>query len=237
MRFDICARAGLLVAIGVTLLGSASCIEVNERLGENLIPTDQKWHVFTPESRVIENISLRVSDSLSAYSSRRFTFGSYIDPKLGATTKSTSFTLVPTTDTLDFGKNTKILQFHLSAVRDTVSTVKENQKGMLQNIYVTELKKPLDSTVLYVCSFSEHSQQGRENRKEYINDGKFITAGTYIYDGGDSLSFDFSKAWAEKMVAQIKEWQKLEDIKKDTLSNYLKYVPGICISTDMPAAM
>ena len=50
MNFNICSRVCRLAAIGAILFGSASCIDINEELGENLIPTDQKWHVYTPEA-------------------------------------------------------------------------------------------------------------------------------------------------------------------------------------------
>ena len=117
MNFNILRRVGRLMAIGAILLGSASCVYINEELGQNLIPTDQKWDVFTPEAAVLEDIQLVVADSLSAYSSSRFTFGSINDPVFGTSVKTSSFTLVPLQDTLDFGKNTRIRQFHFAAVK------------------------------------------------------------------------------------------------------------------------
>ena len=143
MNFRFLGRVSRLAAIGAILLGSASCVDINEHIGENLIPTDQKWDVFTPEAADLEEICIQMSDSLTGYSNSRFTFGAVHDDILGTSVKSTSFTLVPFVDTMDFGKNTKIRQFHFSAVRDTLSTVNENQQRMLQNIYVSELRKPL----------------------------------------------------------------------------------------------
>ena len=148
MNLNIISRVSRLAAIGAILLGSASCIDINEELGENLIPIDQKWDVYTPESIALKDIRMQMSDSLSGYSTSRFTFGAISDGVLGTSVKSTSFTLVPISDTLDFGKNTVVKQFHFCAVKDTLSTVYDNQRRMLQNVYVSELKKPLDSTVL-----------------------------------------------------------------------------------------
>ena len=48
MNFNFLGRVSRLAAIGAILLGSASCIDINEELGENFIPTDQKWDVYTP---------------------------------------------------------------------------------------------------------------------------------------------------------------------------------------------
>ena len=148
MNLKSIGRAGLIAAIGVTLLFSASCVKVNEHLGENLIPTDQKWDVFPQEAEPLRQIRLQMADSLSGYSSTRFTFGAVKDDILGTTVKGTSFTLVPLADSLDFGKNPEVLSFHFSAIRDTLSTVYDNQQRIIQNVYVSALKEPLDSTIL-----------------------------------------------------------------------------------------
>ena len=79
MRFDFLGRVSRLAAIGAILLGSASCVNIDETLGESLIPTDQKWDVFTPEAVDLTDIRLQLSDSLSGYSSTRFTFGAIND--------------------------------------------------------------------------------------------------------------------------------------------------------------
>ena len=223
MNFNILRRVSRIAAIGAILLSSASCVYINEELGQNLIPTDQLWDVFNPEAEVLEDIQLQVADSLSAYNSSRFTFGSINDPIFGTSIKSTSFTLVPVLDTMDFGKNTKVRQFHFTAVRDTLSTFIENQEHIIQNVYVSELKAPLDTFALYTGTFMNPG-----NRDKYLNTEKLITAGIPVYDGGDSLSFDFSKEFAESIV------RRLHSQPLDSMDLYTKIVPGIYITTDEP---
>ena len=46
MNSSFLCRVCRLAAAGAILLFSASCVKVNEELGENFIPTDQKWDVF-----------------------------------------------------------------------------------------------------------------------------------------------------------------------------------------------
>ena len=226
MNFKFISRVCRIAAIGAILLASASCIYVNEELGENLIPTDQKWDVFTPDPVVLEDLQLQVADSLSAYSSERFTFGSINDPKFGTTVRSTSFTLVPAYDSLDFGTNIRVRQFHFSAVRDTLSTYHDNQQRILQNVYVSELKAPLDTFTLYTGTFMNEA-----NREKYLNLENRITVGTPVYDGGDSLSFDFSIEFAESMVKRLHKNYEI----CDSMDLYLKSIPGIYITTDAPA--
>ena len=75
MRFDIIGRVCRIAVIGATLLGSASCIRVNEELGENLIPTDQLWDVFPQDPAPLHQTRMQMADSLSGYNDKRFTFG------------------------------------------------------------------------------------------------------------------------------------------------------------------
>lgn len=234
-------RAGQILAIGAILLCSASCVEINEHIGENLIPTNQKWDVFSPEPEVLDNIVLKTSDSLSAYSSRRIAFGAVNDGSIGSMTKASSFTLVPVVKDIDLGTNTVVHQFHFSAVRDTLSTVNDNQQRMMQNVYVYSLKQPLDSTILYTNSLAEGvmTQDGKEtNRKRFIDIENYISMGIPVYNGGDSLSFDFTKEYTDKVVEAIREFKKISTEKKDTLlADYLKLVPGIYIETESPAGI
>jgi hypothetical protein len=126
-------------------------------------------------------------------------------------------------DTLDFGENTKIRQFHFTAVRDTLSVAKKEQIKMLQNVRVSELKKALDSTVLYMGAF-----MNPDIRAEYLDTEEQITVGTPVYDGGDSLSFDFSREFTERFIEKVKK----ADL--DSMDLYVQQVPGIYITTDMP---
>ena len=234
MNFGFIGRVCRLAAIGATLLFSASCIQVNEELGENLIPTDQKWNVFPQEDAPLKSIRLQMADSLSGYSSSRFTFGSIRDNILGTTVKSASFTLVPVSDTLDFGKNTEVCSFHFSAARDTLSTAYDYQQRIIHNVYVYELKEALDSTVLYAGEFTNE-----EKRDKYVDFSHRITDGVPVYDGGDSLSFEFSREFAESML------ERLKVANLDSMSVYLngdkekniKGIPGIYITTDTPTGM
>lgn len=235
MNFNFFCRASRLAAIGAILLGSASCININEKLGENLIPTDALWDVFTPDAVELTDIRLQMADSLSAYSTTRFTFGSIRSASQGTNTKSTSFTLIPILDTMDFGQNPKVRQFHFSAVRDTLSVINDNELKILQNVYVSELKQPLDSNVLYMGSFSKYTSKGEANAAKYLQPEERITTGTPVYAGGDSLSFDFSIEFANKFIKQIDAAQKAG--KMDSVDNFLKYLPGIHITTDAPAGI
>ena len=215
----------ILAALCVTLSPLVSCVKIDNSLGSNFIPSDQIWNVFPCEAVSLNEITMEKSDSLSGYSTSRFTFGSVKDDNF-TSDKSTSFTLVPLQNSIDFGKDTKVLQFHFTAVRDTLSTLYDNQEKMLQNVYVHPLKQPLDSTVLYTGTFSNSLMLDK-----FIDLSKTVTAGIPVYDGGDSLSFDFSEEYAWEVINGIKEWQAIEGARRDSISSYLEKVPGIYFRT------
>ena len=229
MNLNIISRVCRNAAIGAILFCSASCVDIDPSLGDNFIPTDQIWDIYSPEAAPLENVMLQMADSLSGYSTTRFTFGAINDGELGTTIKSTTFTLVPIAKSLDFGTDTKVRQFHFTAVRDTLSMVMDNQLKILQNVYVSELKKELDTTIVYAGAFSQYTEGGRKNREEYLNLDKRITAGIPVYNGGDSLAFDFSKEFAESFI------ERLNGMELDSLHKYIKVAPGIVLTTDSPA--
>ena len=65
MNFNFIGNICRWMAFGAILISSASCVDINEELGENFIPTDQLWDVFV-DSEPLEEIVLRTADSLSA---------------------------------------------------------------------------------------------------------------------------------------------------------------------------
>ena len=91
MNFSFLSRVFRFAAIGAILLGSASCITINEELGGNLIPIDQKWDVYPQKPVVLEDIRLQMSDSLSGYSTTRFTFGAVNDAGVLGTSSKTAY--------------------------------------------------------------------------------------------------------------------------------------------------
>ena len=54
-------------------LGIVSCVNIDERLGGDLVATNQKYDIYTAEIP-LEEIQMRTVDSLVAFSSKRITF-------------------------------------------------------------------------------------------------------------------------------------------------------------------
>lgn len=205
---------------GAVLLSAASCVDIDETLGSSFIPANQQYDVAMCEFK-LNDVRMGYSDSLSAYSSSRITIGAVRDETFGLTTRSSAFTVYPLVDTLNVGLDPQVVQFHFTVTRDTTSVPEANQQNILQSINVYELNRTLDSTYLYVCD---------DRYEEFYDSSTRITKGVPVYDGGDSLSFDFSDEYAEKMISVF---QEDPDIQMDQ-SAFLKKMPGIYMTVDAP---
>lgn len=148
------------------------------RTRANFIPEDRIYTVNTA-TFPLSRIKVGLADSLSGYSSSRITVGE-IRNDYAWEAHGSAMTLIPVNDGLDFGENLdkESIRFHFTAVRDTFSVCDLNQQGVIQEIYVYELNKPLDEDYMYI---------GKEPE---IKSGSHI--GYAPYSGGDSLSFNFS---------------------------------------------
>ncbi|MBO7640947.1 MAG: hypothetical protein J6S66_04245 [Bacteroidales bacterium] len=207
MKFRFHSIAAVLSAALVT-----ACFGVDDQLGEAYIATNQKYDIYTAEFD-IDDIEMQLADSLSGYSMYRFSVGALRDPVFGLTTRSAAFTLVPVNDELDFGKNATFKSFHFTAPYDSVSCDNLSQAHILQNIHVYALEKELkmDTSLPDL----EHSAER-------------ITQGIPVYNGTDSLSLYFNKAFGER-------YMQITQADLDDIETYRKNFPGIFITTDAPA--
>lgn len=205
------------LALAAAALCCLSCIEINYGVGSGLIPQNQRYKIYT-RTIPIENITMEMADSLSGYSNTRITVGAVRDDLFGLTTRTGVITLIPMfQDTLDLGKNQIYKGFHFAAARDTLSSSRADQEHIFQTFRVYELAEPTDVSVNYDC-----------NRPvEHL--GENLAKSTIIYNGGDSLSFNFSDEFGKRC---------LEDLAKNgvgDIDSYLERFPGIYIEADAPA--
>lgn len=192
-----------------------SCVDVNNQIGGNLVPINQTYKVYTAEAP-IENVSMRMADSLSGYSSKRITIGALRDSEYGLTTRSCALTLVPLfVDRLDLGKEPKFKRMIFQVAKDTTCVADPTQMAIFQNVNVYELARPIDSNKDSDCNSTIPHLDQR------------ITRGRPVYNGSDSLTFYFSEDFGKKFL-EIKD----EDIKD--IKTYFKKFPGIYIDMDTP---
>lgn len=209
------------------LVGAVGCVNVDTDLGNGYIPIEQQYEVKLAEYPLTD-IQMKRMSNMSGYSSRRIAVGAIRDDLFGLTVKSSAFTLVPVVDTINLGTNTKFRDFHISLQRDTINVANDKDAEILQNIYVYSLRDAginLNDNCVYTDDIKLSQFDGLE----------VISKGIPVYDGGDSLSFSFSKKFGEA------ELQKMIELKNednyfiiDSISNYSENFPGIFITCDKP---
>ena len=199
-----------------------SCVEINEELGKEYIPTRHLYDVYT-DTIYLTDIRMKNTDKLSGYSSSRITIGSVRDELFGLTTRGSAFPLIPVSPDMDFGENPVCTQFHFSAVRDTLSWPDENQANIIQNVNVYKLTEEIGDEAIYI---------GDEDK---LAIGERV-APVFSYFGQDSLAFDFNTSFGQEYIDVLSAMMK--DPKKeglDSVSNYVKKLPGIYITADTPS--
>jgi len=219
----------ILSALGfiVLIASSQGCVKIDTNLGQGYIPEQQKFDVFTA-NLPLKKIQMKNLDYMSGYSTDRITIGSYRDPELGLTTRSSAFWLSPVVDTIDFGSNTKLLGCHISFPKDTISYVTDNQRNINQNVRVYSLADAgivLDSTKIYSTSI----------KRSTFNGLRRVTKGTPVYSGGDSLSFDLTNEFSKEVLDKMLDMRNDEGLVIiDTLDDFIKEIPGLFMCTDDP---
>lgn len=212
MNFKMKTR---FLALAAALVCCYSCIETNNTLGGSLVPTVETYS-FHIVDIPIDDISMQMADNLSGYSDSRVTIGAIREPEYGLTTRASAVTLVPLfMDKLDMGKNPVFKRFHFSIGRDTTCVLDPKQANILQRVHVYSLNEPLDPTVDY------------DVNRPIPHGMASITKGTPVYNGLDSLTFDFSEEFGKKYL------QITQDDLKD-MKTYLAKFPGIYLETEIP---
>ena len=209
-------------------LALSACVKVDGELGKDLIDKSLLYDTYTVEFP-IEDIRLRRADDLSGFSDSRLAIGAIRDDTFGLTTRSSAFTLIPSVDTLDLGIDPQLVRFSIHFAADTVSCADASQKHILQNFYVYELTDTLSSKDVGTNKDIPH---GKET----------VTRGIPVYDGSDSLSFEFSEAFGRKYIDVLKRLgpelvNRTEGSKVNKYSDFITALPGIYIESNLPEGL
>ena len=218
----------LTLSFAAAALLAASCVEVDNSLGEDLVDKTLLFDTYTVEFG-LDQIQLKPSSELSGYSDSHVTIGAIRDDVFGLTTRESAFALIPALDTLDLGVNPEAVDFRIYFAADTISCADDNQAHILQNVYVTELTETLDL-------------ENRSTTRPIAHGDQLITQGIPVCNGTSALTFYFTKEFAQKYVDVISKMGpvfkgRTSDEEEEGIDKYDEYVaalPGIHLRTDIP---
>lgn len=212
-----------LPAIAAALLCCLSCVETRYEVGSNLLPIEQRYKTYTLDIP-IEELSVKMADSLSGYHQTRITIGAVKDEEFGLTTRGSAMTLVPMfSESLDLGKpgTRKAKRFHFAAEFDTTSFAASNQKHILQRVHVYPLNKAITK--------DDYDCNGKVEYGSFKGISGDIALGSPVANGSDSLSFNLSLDYAQYFLDNMTD----EDFKD--YNKFIAKFPGIYINTETPA--
>lgn len=214
-----CKLGAATLALTVALAGIVSCVNVDSRLGGNLVPLDQQYLLYSADIP-IEGLEMHPTDSLSGFSQKRMVIGAIRDSVFGLSTRATAITLIPVGDTLDFGNVQKVRSFYFDASFDSLSVPSEDQKRILQNVYVYPLSKGVS-----IGKFQDCNDVAGAVRHENTS----IIKSTPVLNGSTDLLFQFTDEYAWDVLNACNGKIMSRDFK-----DYLEEIPGIYICTNNP---
>lgn len=229
------------------MMGAASCVKTDFTVGSNFLPENERF-----KTRVltiaIDSIEQRSLEKLSGYSNVRMCVGSMRDEINGmerVTRKGSAVTLIPISDTLDWGQNPKFDKFMLVTAKDTTNVISEDQRFIMQNLCIYNLADIYEAGELGEKSFTDKFKYTNDIKPSMFRGKECVTQGTPVYGGEKNIIIPFNEKFAESYMGKGKE--VLEDLevedsdgeKKtiDKASVYTRKHPGIYICTDDPVGM
>ena len=208
------------LALAAAAASLSACVTVDNSLGKDLVDTSLLYDTYTVEFP-LEEIMLKKSSALSGYSDSHITIGAIRDDVFGLTTRASAFTLIPAMDTLDLGDNPVPVKFNIHFATDTVSCASDADAHILQNIHVYALTDTL-------------SLQETATTRDLPHGNVRISKGVPVYNGTDSLSFEFTDAFARAYIQAIRKVGGTDHVLSDSYSEFIQEAPGIYIETDLP---
>ncbi|MBQ0123850.1 MAG: DUF4270 family protein [Bacteroidales bacterium] len=194
------------------LCSAVACVNVDNTLGSGFVPSNQMMEMKIESFDL--PMELACADSIQSGYISSMQLGSVATQTYGPFSAAMAVSFTPAVDSIDWGKDPKFLQMSLGFGLETSFCPSSDQEFIPQNIYIYQLKVPLDSTKVYPNSITE---------KDY--DPTPINAGTIVYTGNGDISTylteDFGKKLFEFSMSQL-----------DSTEYFMKHFYGLYIKTD-----
>ncbi|MDD4919177.1 MAG: DUF4270 family protein [Bacteroidales bacterium] len=205
-------RTCSIILSAFLLLPLASCITVDNRMGSDLIPSNQVLSINWVEFEA--PMFTAVADSMNMSAPAYLAFGSVISPLFGKTSTSALVQFAPYTYQTEYGKDPIVSDMFVNIPVGGFTVFSDSDRYIPQNVYVYRLVKDLDHLDIYHKSFSE----------EYIDPIPVSKPGM-IFLGRDTLRIDFTEAFAYELL-------QADSIERDSTDAFINRFKGLYITTD-----
>lgn len=204
----------LLALLSSFIFAYTSCITTDKSLGSQFISDTFILKLDTATFEV--PVFTCAFDSIQGYNTSYMTIGYLNDETFGYTSSGFATNITPFSDSTYLGINPKLVSIYVYLNIDSTSVIREDQRGLPQNIYVHKLTSTLDTTKMYNTSITE---------KDY--DPTPISKGSPIFFGDDSLKIYLSEEFGYELLSTtVAEY--------DSLDLFLERIKGLYFTTDTP---
>ena len=207
-------RNFVLLAFLSSLFVYTSCIESNKTLGSQFIPDDFVLKLHNAEFEIpVTNSAI---DSIQGYNTSYMTFGYLNDETFGYTSGGFATHITPFGDSTYLGINPELKSIYLYMNIDSTSVLREDQRGIPQNIYIYKLKTDLDTLEMFNKSITADDYYPTP-----------ISVGTPVFFGDDSIKVYLSEEFGRELLAT-------STAEYDSTALFLERIKGLYFATDTP---
>lgn len=202
------------IVLALAAIMAVSCITVDKKMGEDLVPDNQSLPVSMAEIDI--PVQLKSSQPLQTLSSSEGTFGAIRTEEFGLVEFSSVADLYPTVSGWDFGKDAIVKGIYLLANVSAVYSSHDQQECIPQQVFVHRTYKNVDSTTLFNSSFTA---------ADY--DPTPLNTGEVVYFGTDSLKIHLNLDYAKELLTATED-------ERDTVKLFAKRFKGLLVRTSTP---
>ena len=203
------------IALAIAAIFMAvSCITVDKKVGDDLIPDNQELPVFISEFEI--PVQLKSPQPIQTMSEEVSAFGAIRTEEFGLVEFATVADVYPSRTGWDFGKDPVVKEIYLLGNVSQLFVADDDQLGIPQQVFVHRTYKTLDTTTVFNNSFTE---------SDY--DPVPLNAGEAVFFGTDSLKVYLNKAYAEELLTATQD-------ERDTMKLFVERFKGLLVKTNTP---
>lgn len=206
-------RHTIVLALAAMFM-AVSCITVDKKMGEDMVPGNQSLQVSMAEIDI--PVQLKSSQPLQTISTSEGTFGAIRTEEYGLVEFATAADIYPTVSGWDFGDDAIVKGIYLLANISAVYSTHDQQEGIPQQVFVHRTYKNVDSSTVFNNSFTA---------ADY--DPTPLNTGEVVYFGTDSLKIHLNLDYAKELLTATED-------ERDTIKLFAQRFKGLLIRTNAP---
>lgn len=202
----------LLLSGSITFLFLSACVPVDNRMGQDFIPTNQILSINTREFQAPMITCL--ADSMYMASPSYVGFGAIHSPWFGTTVVGGLVQYAPYSLEEDYGQDPVVQSLFMDIPMSEFMVFDQDERYIPQNVFVYKITKDLDNLEVYSSSFNESCYDPIPVSK----------SGT-LFLGRDTLRIEFTDSFAYELL-------QADSSERDSSAAFTRRYKGLYFTTE-----